>query len=115
MFAFLLFVIFCVIVWALFRGGHWGIATFLIIAFLEIGRGGMIHWGELRFCASDCGAPSLKSPPPRRSAAWSIEEQANSKMSIMCVNLVGAGLVQGTLRTTGSKKGSIRYAEPRFA
>gem|GEM_PF-5948687 len=34
MFTFLLFVIFCIIVWALFRDGHWGIATFLIIAFL---------------------------------------------------------------------------------
>jgi hypothetical protein len=37
MFAFLLFVIFCIIVWALFRGRHWGIATFLIIAFLVWG------------------------------------------------------------------------------
>lgn len=37
MLAFLLFAIFCLIVWALFRAGHWGIAAFLIIAFLAWG------------------------------------------------------------------------------
>jgi hypothetical protein len=37
MFVFLLFVIFCLIVWALFRNGHRGIAIFLVIAFLAFG------------------------------------------------------------------------------
>jgi len=37
MLAFLLFVIFCIIVWALFRNGNQGIALFLVIAFLVWG------------------------------------------------------------------------------
>jgi hypothetical protein len=37
MFAFLLFVTFCIIVWALFRNGNQGIAIFLTIAFLVWG------------------------------------------------------------------------------
>ena len=37
MLAFLLFVIFCIIVWGLFRNGNQGIAMFLVIAFLVWG------------------------------------------------------------------------------
>jgi hypothetical protein len=37
MFSLLLFVIFCVIVWALFQNGHQGIAAFLVITFLVWG------------------------------------------------------------------------------
>jgi hypothetical protein len=37
MFSFLLFAIFCVIVWALFHNGHRAISIFLVIAFLVWG------------------------------------------------------------------------------
>ena len=44
MLAFLLFVIFCIIVWALFRNGNQGIALFLVIAFLVWGFfGPLLH------------------------------------------------------------------------
>jgi hypothetical protein len=44
MLAFLLFVILCIIVWALFRSGNQGIAIFLVITFLVWGFfGPLLH------------------------------------------------------------------------
>jgi hypothetical protein len=44
MLAFLLFVIFCIIVWALFRNENQGIAIFLVITFLVWGFfGPLLH------------------------------------------------------------------------
>ena len=44
MLTFLLFVIFCTIVWALFRNGNQSIALFLVIAFLVWGFfGPLLH------------------------------------------------------------------------
>jgi hypothetical protein len=56
MLSFLLFLIFCVIVWALFHNGRQGVAVFLVITFLV--------WGFFALFMPAHAAPRTKNPNP---------------------------------------------------